>query len=79
MKFSLPVKCAQGHEFTVAVYDDEDFPVAVCPHCDTPGHVFEQLTMSREGERLLHRSKAEMDSGDFTLSIICSAVQLSAS
>jgi hypothetical protein len=74
MKFILPVKCSQGHEFKLPVYDDEDFPVANCPHCEAPGYVVEQLTMSRGGDRLLHRSKAEMDAGDFTLSIICSAV-----
>jgi hypothetical protein len=73
MKFALPVKCTQGHEFTVAVYADDDFPSATCPQCDSVGHVWEPLTISRSGDRMLHRSKTEMDSRDFTLSI-CSAV-----
>src|SRR5579863_7987442 len=74
MKITVPVSCSCGHKFLIAGYGGRDFPVSVCPKCGCPGWILDPLSISVVADRLLYRSKAEMEEGDYTLSIICSAV-----
>jgi hypothetical protein len=74
MRFSITVPCSCGYEFPVAGYGDERFPVSVCPKCNAAVNIFDPLSISVVAERMLHRSKGEMESGDYTLSILLSAM-----
>lgn len=74
MKFTVPVSCsACGCDFRALGYGQLTFPPATCA-CGATIHVFDPLTISVVGERLLYRSQAELDSGDFTMPIICGAM-----
>lgn len=74
MKFTVPVSCsACGCDFRALGYGQLTFPPATCT-CGATIHVFDPLTISIVGERLLYRSQAELDSGDFTMPIICGAM-----
>src|ERR1035437_1785372 len=74
MKFSTPVICFCGYEYPVAGYAAEKFPLSICPKCNTPINIIDPLSISVVAERLLYRGKSEMEGGDCTLSIICSAM-----
>jgi hypothetical protein len=52
------------------------FPPATCPSCGETIYLFDPLTFSIVAERLLYRSKAEFEAGDFTMPIICSAMAI---
>jgi hypothetical protein len=74
MKFTVPVSCSTcGCDFRTLGYGHLTFPPATCT-CGATIHVFDPLTISIVGERLLYRSQAELDSGDFTMPIICGAM-----
>jgi HEPN domain-containing protein len=74
MKFAVPFKCSCGKEFSIACYAEEKLSTAKCPGCDTHGIAVEALSISPSAVRLLFRSKSEMENGDYTISIICSAI-----
>lgn len=74
MKITIPVTCSCGNVFPANGYAGKKFPVAVCPKCNAPIHFVEHLSISVVADLLLHRSKTEMEGGDYTLSIICSAI-----
>jgi hypothetical protein len=75
MKFTIPVFCSGcGCNFESAGYGDEKFPPAQCPSCCQQIHLIDPLTISVVADRLLLRSRREIDEGDFTLSIVCSAM-----
>jgi hypothetical protein len=75
MKITIPVACSScGYEFPVAGYGEKKFPLSRCPKCNAAINIFDPLSISVFAERLLHRSKREMEGGDYTLSIICSAM-----
>ena len=78
MKFTVPVSCsACGCDFRALGYGQLTFPPATCA-CGATIHVFDRLTISVVGERLLYRSQAELESGDFTMPIICGAMAVEA-
>src|ERR1035438_2897484 len=75
MKVTIPVICSSCRtEFPQSGYAGKKFPVAVCPTCGESIHIIEHLSISVDADLLLHRSKSEMDGGDFTLSIILNAL-----
>jgi hypothetical protein len=75
MKFTVPVSCsACGCDFKTLGYGELTFPPATCPKCAQTIHIIDPLTISIVAERLLYRSQAELDNGDFTMPIICSAM-----
>lgn len=76
MKFTVPVSCSCGFGFRTAGYAELTFPPATCPRCSAKINIVEPLTISTVAERLLHRSDAELKSGDFTLPIILSAMAI---
>lgn len=74
MKFTVPVSCsACGCDFRALGYGQLTFPPATCK-CGAAIRVYDPLSISVVGERLLHRSQAELDGGDFTMAIICGAM-----
>jgi hypothetical protein len=75
MKVTIPVVCSSCKtEFPHVGYAGRKFPVAVCPTCGESIHIIEHLSISVDADLLLHRSKSEMEGGDFTLSIILNAI-----
>jgi hypothetical protein len=75
MKFSVPVACSScGYDFSALGHAEERFPAAVCPKCGAQIHILDPLSISVVAERLLYRSQREITEGDYTLSIICSAI-----
>lgn len=75
MKFPIPVSCsACGCDFNALGYGNLTFPPVTCPNCEAAIHIIDPLTISVVGERLLYRGQAELDSGDFTMPIICGAM-----
>ena len=70
MKFRDKVLCTCGHTISVSTYGDGDWPAVVCPKCQTFCVPWEALSVSPTAERLLHRSKAELEDGDYSLSIV---------
>lgn len=74
MKFFVPVRCSCGQEFLADGYAEERLPATVCPKCQSAGIPWERLSISIVADRLLYRSNAEIEGGDYTLSIICSAM-----
>lgn len=53
-----------------SAYGDADFAPATCTNCGETGHLLNPLSVSITAERLLYRSKAELEGGDYTLSIV---------
>lgn len=51
-------------------YGDARFAPATCTKCAKPGGLIDPLSVSVTAERLLYRSKAELESGDHSLSIV---------
>lgn len=79
MKFSLPISCSScGCNFAALGLADKKFPPAHCPQCGAAINIIDPLTFSIVSVRLLYRSQAELDGGDYTLSIICSAIAIEA-
>jgi hypothetical protein len=74
MKITIPVSCSCGNVFCANGYAGKKFPLVICPKCNTPIYIIDHLSISVAADRLLYRSKTEMEGGDFTLSIICSAI-----
>lgn len=75
MKFPVPVTCSScGCVFTAVGHGEDQFPPATCPECQVQIHIIDPLSISVVADRLLYRSKGEISAGDYTLSIICSAM-----
>ncbi len=51
-------------------YGDGRWPAVVCSKCGTAAGLIDPLSVSVTTERLLHRSKAELERGDYSLSIV---------
>jgi len=75
MKIPIPVVCPYcGFGFSSPGYGKESVPPAHCPACGKTFPILDHLSISVVADRLLFRSRAEVDGGDPTVSIICSAV-----
>jgi hypothetical protein len=70
MKFIQEMPCACGETFPFSTYGDNPWPILVCPKCATAGNLMNPLSVSVTAERLLYRSKAELENGDYSLSIV---------
>jgi len=75
MKLSIPVTCSVCHtKFFAHSLGAERVPSAPCLSCGTINSIFDRLSISVVGERLFYRAEQEITEGDYTVSIICSAI-----
>src|SRR5271165_2895668 len=70
MKFNHKIPCGCGYILSFSTYGDGPFPGVVCPECRSAAHLTNPLSVSVTAERLLYRSKAELEGGDYSLSIV---------
>jgi hypothetical protein len=70
LKFVQEMPCACGHIHSFSAYGDNDWTAAVCPKCGSAASLRDPLSVSVTAERLLYRSKAELEVGDYSLSIV---------
>lgn len=70
MKFDHKVACKCGGTFSFSTTGDRSFPDTLCSKCGMTGYLSDPLSASLIAERLLHRGKDELDSGDYSLSIV---------
>ncbi len=74
MKFTHEFLCSCGRTFQVSAYGDDPWPDVVCTQCGSMVSLINPLNVSVTAERLLNRSKAELDGGDYTLSILLGTI-----
>lgn len=70
LKFIQEMPCACGHTHSFSAYGDNRWTAAVCPKCGSAAGLIDPLSVSVTAERLLYRSKAEFEGGDYSLSIV---------
>jgi hypothetical protein len=76
MKFSIDKPCNCGGRFVFSAYGDADFGAAICDKCGESAHLMNPLSVSVTAERLLYRSKAELDNGDYSLAIVIAVMAI---
>jgi hypothetical protein len=74
MKFSQEIPCKCGGVFLFEKYGDGRWPVVSCTVCNKSASLMNHLSVDVTADCLLQRSKAELDNGDYTLSILISAI-----
>jgi hypothetical protein len=74
VKFTIEKACDCGGRYVFSAYGDAEFSTSNCPKCGKSAHLMDPLSVSVTAERLLYRSKAELDSGDYSLSIVISVM-----
>jgi hypothetical protein len=70
MKFEIENECGCGGRFVFSAYGDAEFGSATCSRCGESQFATDPLSVSITAERLLHRSKAELARGDYSLAIV---------
>jgi hypothetical protein len=70
MKFTQEKPCKCGGSFPFITYGDDPWPAVVCPKCGAAAGQIDPLSVSVTTERLLYRSRAELEGGDYSLSIV---------
>lgn len=70
MRFTIQQPCKCGGSYPFSAYGDAPFEAAVCGSCGKTAHLSDPLSVSVTAERLLYRSKAELEGGDYSLSIL---------
>jgi hypothetical protein len=70
MKFAIQRTCNCGGQYVFSAYGDAEFGSAICSKCGNSAHLTAPLSVSVTAERLLYRSRTELDSGDYSLSIV---------
>lgn len=76
MKFAIQKTCNCGGQYVFSVYGDAKFGTATCSNCASSAHLIDPFSVSVTAERLLYRSKAELDSGDYSLSIVIAVMAI---
>jgi len=74
MQFKQEFPCACGGIFAFSTYGEAAWPTVVCSKCGAAAGQINPLSVSVTGERLLYRSKQELNGGDYTLSIVIGAM-----
>jgi hypothetical protein len=74
MKFEYFQDCQCGGQYRFTTSGDKPFQNGDCPSCGTSAHLIDPLSVSVVAERLLDRSKAELDGSDNTLAILLAAI-----
>lgn len=70
MKFTIEQVCSCGGRFVFSAYGDAKFGQAKCTHCPKTTYLIDPLSVSVTAERLVYRSKAELENGDYSLSVV---------
>src|SRR5271165_5476050 len=76
MKFTIEQECDCGGRYVFCAYGDADFGAAICAKCGKSAHLMNPLSVSVTAERLLCRSKAELESEDYSLSIVIAVMAI---
>jgi hypothetical protein len=76
MKFSIEKPCNCGGRYVFSAYGDGDFGAAVCDKCGESAHLINPPSVSVTAERLLYRSKAELENGDYSLAIVIAVMAI---
>ena len=74
LKFIQEIPCKCGHTFSFSAYGDEPWSAEVCPKCGSSAGLIDPLSVNVTAERLLCRSKAELEGGDYSLSIVIGTI-----
>jgi hypothetical protein len=70
MKFEIENICDCGGRYVFSAYGDAEFGRATCSGCGKSMYAIDPLSVSITAERLLYRSLAEIETGDYSLSIV---------
>ncbi len=76
MKFTTEKECDCGGRYVFSAYGDAEFAPAACEKCGKSASQIDPLSVSVTAERLLYRSKAELESGDYSLSIVIAVMAI---
>ncbi len=76
MKFSIEKPCNCGGRYVFSANGEADFGTAVCDKCAESAHLMNPLSVSVTAERLLYRSKAELENGDYSLAIVIAVMAI---
>jgi hypothetical protein len=76
MKFAINKPCDCGGQYVFSAYGDVEFGSATCSNCRKSTHLMNPLSVSLTAERLLYRSKAELESGDYSLSLVIAVMAI---
>lgn len=74
MKFTYSAACECGGQMTFSATGEEQFGPGECSICKKASHLIDPLSVSVTAERLLYRSKAELENGDYSLSIVIATI-----
>jgi hypothetical protein len=74
MKFTYNAACECGGEFIFSATGEEKFGPGECSSCKKTTCLIDPLSVSVTAEKLLYRSKAELENGDYSLSIVIAAI-----
>ncbi len=70
MKIPIERGCDCGGTYVFTAHGDAEFREATCSSCGSVASLIDPVSVSVTGERLLYRSKADLDGGDYSLSIV---------
>lgn len=73
MKSSVTVICTKGHSITVPTVGTQEIGTVSCEECGESGYVL-RLLGNEVSRRIFERAWTELKNGDFTLTILLSAV-----
>jgi hypothetical protein len=76
MKFAIETACDCGGQYVFSASGDVEFGSAACSKCEKSAHLMNPLSVSLTAERLLYRSKAELESGEYRLSPVIAVMAL---
>ena len=74
MKFTYEATCSCGSVVHFAATGDQPFGTGVCSSCGRVAHLVDPLSVCVTAEKLLYRSRAELQAGDFSLSIVIATI-----
>jgi hypothetical protein len=74
VKFAIERVCECGGRHVFSTYGDAKFGTTTCTNCGKPAYLMDPLSVSVTAERLLYRSKIELEAGDYSLSILTSVM-----
>jgi hypothetical protein len=74
MRFQYDQPCQCGGRITFTTTGDKPFPDAKCHACANTGHLIDPLSQSVTADRLLRRSKDELNGGDYSQAILLAAI-----